>query len=97
MLNGSKIENTCSYGSMKASGPGALALRDAKPGRRFRVAGIEGGRGICSRMAAMGIYPGVEMEVVCSGYGCSYMVRVHGSTLSLGKGVSDKIFVTTVA
>jgi len=37
---------------------------------------------LCGRMAAMGIYPGVEMEVVCAGCNCPCMVRVHGCTLS---------------
>ncbi len=95
MLNGSNIANDCPCGGMKASESGPLPLHEMKAGRRFRVAGIQGGRGICSRMAAMGIYPGVEMELLCGGCGCPCMVRVHGCTLSLGKGVSEKIFVTS--
>ncbi|HOI95753.1 MAG TPA: FeoA family protein [Syntrophobacter fumaroxidans] len=82
---------------MRASVPGQVPLRDVKSGKRFRVAGIRGGRHLCARMAAMGIYPGVEMEILCGGCGCPCLVRVHGGTLSLGEGVSDKIFVTTVA
>lgn len=50
---------------------------------------------MCARMAAMGIYPGVEMEVVCAGCNCPCMVRVHGCTLSLGAGMSNKILVTS--
>jgi ferrous iron transport protein A len=46
-------------------------------------------------MAAMGIYPGVEIELLCGGCGCPCLVRVHGGTLSLGAGVSEKILVTS--
>lgn len=40
-------------------------------------------------MAALGIYPGVEIDLLCSG-----CVRVKGGILSLGEDISDKILVT---
>jgi ferrous iron transport protein A len=73
-----------------------LPLSDAKSGERFRVASIMGGRQLCARMAAIGIYPGVEVELLCSGCGSPRLVRVHGGTLSLGAGVCEKIRVTTL-
>jgi hypothetical protein len=39
-------------------------------------------------MAALGIYPGVEMHLLCGG-----CVRVNGGVLSLGKDIFDKILV----
>jgi ferrous iron transport protein A len=75
---------------------GVLPLSNARSGQRCKVAGIEGGRHLCARMAAMGIYPGVEMEVVCSGCNCPCLIRVHGCTLSLGAGLSNKILVDSV-
>jgi ferrous iron transport protein A len=56
---------------------------------KVKVACVNGERRLCARMAALGIYPGVEMELLCSG-----CVRVNGGTLSLGKDVSDRIYVT---
>jgi ferrous iron transport protein A len=56
---------------------------------------IAGGRSLCARMAALGIYPGVEIEVLCSGCNAPCVIRVHDGTLSLGAGVSQKIFVTS--
>jgi ferrous iron transport protein A len=44
-------------------------------------------------MASMGIYPGVEMELLCSSGGAPCLVRVHGGTLSLGAGLSRDILV----
>lgn len=67
-------------------------LCKAKAGKRLKVACVDGERSLCARMAALGIYPGAEMQVLCSG-----CVRVNGGTLSLGKDVSDKILVTTSA
>ena len=76
--------------------PQALPLTDAPAGNRFRVAGVKGGRRLCARMAAMGIYPGAEMDLLCAGCGSPCLVKVRGGTLSLGAGVSEKILVTTV-
>lgn len=74
-------------------GSGEVPLCCAEAGQRVKVTGIEGGRNLCGRMASMGIYPGVEMELLCAGCGCPCLVRVHGGTLSLGAGVSEKIHV----
>jgi ferrous iron transport protein A len=72
-----------------------MPLNRACAGKRFRVSGIEGGRQLCARMASMGIYAGVQMEVLCGGCGSPCLVRVgDGTTLSLGAGISDKIMVT---
>ncbi len=63
-------------------------LCEAESGKKFKVACVHGERGLCARMAAMGIYPGVEMHLLCSG-----CVRVNGGVLSLGKDIFDKILV----
>lgn len=72
---------------------GVLPLAEAPTGRRLRVACLGGGRHFCARMASMGIYPGVEMELVCSSCGSPCLVRVHGGMLSLGAGLSRDIMV----
>jgi ferrous iron transport protein A len=70
-----------------------LSLSEARPGRPVQVMTIEGGRRLCGRMAALGIYPGVKLELLCNGCGAPCLVKVRGSTLSLGAGVSQKIKV----
>ncbi|MDR3568299.1 MAG: FeoA family protein [Syntrophobacteraceae bacterium] len=67
----------------------AMPLCKAKTGKRVTVACVHGERGLCARMAALGIYPGAEMHLLCSG-----CVRVNGGVLSLGEDISDKILVT---
>ena len=70
-----------------------VPLSQAPAGRRLLVQRIEGGRNLCARMAALGIYPGAEVEVLCAGCDRPCLIKVHGSTLSLGAGVSNKILV----
>lgn len=72
---------------------GRLPLSEAQTGKLLKVTSIKGGRGLCARMAALGIYPGVEMEVVCSGCGSPCLVRIQGGTVSLGSGVAQNILV----
>ena len=71
----------------------ALPLAEAPAGKRLKVACLGGGRQFCARMASMGIYPGVEMELLSSSGGSPCLVRVHGGTLSLGAGLSREILV----
>jgi len=66
-----------------------MPLCKAGAGKKVKVACIHGERGLCARMAALGIYPGVEIDLLCAG-----CVRVNGGVLSLGKEISDKILVT---
>lgn len=66
-----------------------MPLCRVESGRRVKVACVKAERGLCARMAALGIYPGAEVELLCGG-----CVRVNGGTLSLGRDVSDKILVT---
>lgn len=89
---GQRCTRSCPKGREAHNG---LPLSDAPAGKPLKVKSIGGGRHLCARMAAMGIYPGVEMELLCAGCGSPCLVRVHGGTLSLGKGVSEKILVTS--
>lgn len=97
-MHGPRIreDDCCCKGGAETKRSG-VPLCDAKTGGKVKVACVDGGRSLCARMAALGIYPGVEMQLLCSGCNCPCLVRVHGGTLSLGKGVSDKILVTPSA
>ncbi|WP_417908799.1 FeoA family protein [Candidatus Electronema sp. PJ] len=64
--------------------------------RRVRVCRISGDRGICGRMATLGVLPGTVLEPLCSRESrrrqhC--MVRLNGSTLSLDEPIASNIFV----
>ncbi len=65
----------------------------AKTGR-VKVCKVSGDRKICARMASMGLYPGVEADVICSETGSQCLLKVNGGTISLDSDVSENIFVT---
>ncbi len=73
---------------------GPLSMR-ARTGR-VKVCKVTGDRKICARMASMGLYPGVEADVICSETGSQCLLKVNGGTISLDSDVSDNIFVTSL-
>ena len=54
---------------------------------------IEGGRQLKGRLAALGLLPGTELEVIQnSGHG-PFVVSVRGSRIVIGRGMAAKITV----
>jgi len=54
---------------------------------------VGGDRRFCARMAAMGMLPGRELEILRGGEHC--LVRLDGGTVSLDRSVSEQILVST--
>ena len=50
---------------------------------RVKVCKVTGDRKICARMASMGLYPGVEADVICSEMGRQCLLKVSAIILSL--------------
>ncbi|WP_457578114.1 FeoA family protein [Desulfomarina sp.] len=63
---------------------------------RVRVCKVRGDRKICAKMAAMGVYPGVEADIICAEEGSRCLLKVHGGTISLDPALSENIIVTSV-
>jgi ferrous iron transport protein A len=72
---------------------GELPLAAAGCGHRLEVCRIDGGRGICGRLASLGIFPGQQVELVCAADNTRCLVRINGATVSLGDGAAEKILV----
>jgi len=72
---------------------GEQPLAEAGCGRRLEVCRVDGGRRVCGRLAALGIYPGQKVELVCAADSSRCLVRLNGSTVSLGDGAAEKILV----
>ncbi len=70
-----------------------VPLAMAQQGKPLKVCHILGGRSVCARLAHLGIYPGVEIELLCGGCHAPCLVKVHNATISLGSGISQKIVV----
>ena len=72
---------------------GAMPLAEVEPGRDVQVVAVRAGRGLCARLAAMGILPGVEISVVSNAQSGPLVVAVKDSRVMLGRGMAEKIAV----
>ena len=70
-------------------------LSDVKPGRRVRITTLDGGQGLRSRLCALGIGPGMTLEVV-SANGGPMILDVLGSRIMLGRVLARKVLVREV-
>ncbi len=63
---------------------------------RIKICKVTGDRKVCGRIAAMGVYPGVEADIICSGRGRHCILKVNGGTVSLDADVSENILVSSL-
>lgn len=69
-------------------------LIDLKQGEKGRILFIVGGRGACQRLADMGLTPGTMVRIGrTSRYIGPLEVYVRSSSLAIGRGLANKIFV----
>lgn len=68
-------------------------LSSISEGRRVRLKGIDAGRGLAGRLAAMGLVPGVEILMVSNRGRGPAIVEVKGARLALGRGMAAKMIV----
>ncbi len=62
-------------------------------GHKAILRSIEGGRQLKGRLAALGLFPGTELEVIQnSGHG-PFVVGVKGSRIVIGRGMAARISV----
>ena len=70
-------------------------LSTVKSGRKVKLVGVEAGRGLNSRLAAMGLLPNVEITVVNNSHPGPFVISFKGSRIMLGRGMADKITVSS--
>lgn len=69
-------------------------LEQAALGLPVRVSGIDGGHEVRSRLATMGLLPGVILSVLQRGpLGGPVLIEVDGTRIALGRGVARKVLV----
>ncbi|MBM4130975.1 ferrous iron transport protein A [bacterium] len=70
-----------------------MPLSQVNEGTRAVLKSIDGGRQLRGRLAALGMLPGAELEVVQnSGHG-PFVVAVRGSRIVIGRGMASRILV----
>lgn len=65
-------------------------------GGRVKVCKVTGDRKVCARMAAMGLYPGVEADIICADGSNQCLLKIHGGTISIDSEITDNIYVTNL-
>ncbi len=68
-------------------------LSKVKAGETVTLAGIEAGRELHSRLAAMGLVSNVEITVVSNNEPGPFVISVKNSKMMLGRGMAHKIMV----
>ena len=93
MSQNTKMENLVNFiePSQKLHPTRPLLLAEA--GKKVKIASIEGGHPIQSRLAALGLFPNVEVQILNRPRGGPLLVMVKGSRLALGRGLSSMIMV----
>ena len=71
---------------------GTVPLSSLPDGARARLARIEAGHGLRSRLTAMGLCPGATVQVVANGGAGPFVVAVHGTRIVLGRGMAHKVY-----
>jgi Fe2+ transport system protein FeoA len=71
-----------------------MPLVIVQAGRRVRLVAVDAGRGLQGRLAAMGLVPGVEIEVLRNSMHGPFLIEVKGSRIMLGRGMAQKIIVS---
>lgn len=69
-------------------------LSKVKSGETVKLARINAGRGLNSRLASMGLVSNVEITVVNGGHHGPFVISVKNSKMMLGRGVARKIMVS---
>lgn len=69
-------------------------LSAVRSGERVRLAGIEAGRSLNSRLIAMGLVPNAEITVISNNHPGPFVIMVKSSKLVLGRGMAQKIMVS---
>lgn len=70
-----------------------VPLAMMRQGERARVLSISGGKGLVRRLTEMGLYPGVEIEIISGRQTGPIIIGLQGMRLGIGFGMAKRIFV----
>ncbi len=70
-----------------------MPLTNVDEGARAILRSVEGGRQLRGRLAALGLLPGTELEVVQNSGRGPFVVSVKGSRIVIGRGMAARIAV----
>ncbi len=69
-------------------------LSVVKQGETVKLATINAGRSLKSRLTTMGLLPNVEITVINNSHPGPFVISIKNSRMMLGRGMAHKIMVT---
>lgn len=70
-----------------------MCLTKVGVGKIVRILGISGGREMQSRLASLGLLPGVRVEVLSAAANGPLLLLVRQARVALGRGMASMILV----
>ena len=70
-----------------------MPLTMIREGMKATLRSIEGGRQLRTRLAALGLLPGAELEVIQNSGQGPFVIGVKGSRIVIGRGMAARIAV----
>jgi len=70
-----------------------MPLTKITEGMKAKLYSIAGGRELRTRLAALGLLPGTEIEVIQNSGKGPFVVSVKGSRIVIGRGMASKVEV----
>jgi ferrous iron transport protein A len=70
-----------------------MPLTIIQSGRRVRLQSVDAGRDLAGRLAALGLVPGAELEILRNSPHGPLILRIGESRIALGRGMAEKIRV----
>ncbi len=78
---------------IELAGENTVPLTMVEQGRKVKLVTIRSGRGLRSRLAELGLIPGVELEIIANSLDGPFILGVKGSRVVIGRGMALKIDV----
>ena len=73
-----------------------ILLSTAIKGEKVRITRVAGGRGFVRRLNEMGLYPGLDIEIISDCHTGPFIIGLEGLRFSIGFGMAKKIFVESL-
>ncbi len=70
-----------------------MSLAVVKAGKRVHIVGLNAGPGLQGRLAAMGLVPGAQIDVIMNSSRGPFIVAMKGSRIILGREMAQKIMI----
>ena len=81
---------------MTNENPRRPLLSEITTGARVVFRGVDAGRGLTSRLAALGLVAGAHLEVLQNSRRGPVLVRVHNTRVALGHNEARKVIVKEI-